>query len=77
MAKLAPPPISTLPNNELMDASMRDAIDLSNQWLSLFMSNQSAPLQWFIDSQSAWTVLQQEMWEEWCARFAGGVPIDG
>lgn len=50
------------------------------EWTHAIVGNlvglQALQLDMFIAWQRACSTLQQELWDEWTCRFAGGVPID-
>lgn len=51
-------------------------VDWSNALTQVLIESQRVPLQACLAWQQAMAATQQELWDEWTCRFAGGAPID-
>lgn len=59
------------------DAGFQAAIDWSTTLTRTLVDSQRVAWETVFALQKAMFNVQQELWDEWAARFAGGVPIDG
>ena len=50
--------------------------DYSNPWTQGLIQAQRVQWEALLSWQQSLTAIQQELWDEWTSRFAGGVPID-
>lgn len=58
-------------------AGMQAMMDWTNAMTRMYLESQRVPMQAFLAWQQSMAATQQELWDEWTCRFAGGVPIDG
>ena len=58
--------------NDEADAFQQLVADTMRQWTQA----QVVPLDAWLAWTRAFAAWQQEMWDEWAVRFAGGAPID-
>lgn len=63
-----------------VQAANESALPFPPNWFSALSENwwalQSAQWQAVTAWQQAWASMQQELWDEWAAHWAGGVRID-
>jgi hypothetical protein len=59
------------------ETAYQAALDLSSAMTRLVVEAQQLPLRSALAWQQAMVATQQELFDEWACRFAGGVPIDG
>ncbi|WP_038205717.1 hypothetical protein [Xenophilus azovorans] len=60
------------------------SVPLGDDWLALWVNFQRSLLGGWATQMGAlggwgacWRAVDRELWDQWAARFAGGVPIDG
>lgn len=56
---------------------LQAAMDWSTSLARTLVDSQRVVWETLFAVQKAMFDVQQELWDEWAARFAGGVPIDG
>jgi len=59
------------------DTGFQAAIDWSTAMTKTWVDSQRLAWEAAFAMQKAMFNVQQELWDEWTARFGGGVPIDG
>ena len=59
------------------DTNLQTAIDWSTALTQSMVDSQRLAWETVFALHKAMFDLQQELWDEWACRFAGGVPLDG
>ena len=59
------------------EEGLQAAMDWSTSLARTLIDSQRVVWETVFAVQKAMFDVQQELWDEWAARFAGGVPIDG
>lgn len=65
-----------IPQPPPVDLAFQAALDGPAAFARALIEVQQAPLQALFAWQCSLAAIQQELWDEWVCRFAGGVPID-
>lgn len=71
-------PASPLPASDHNDApdGIGSALQAINQFNSAWLNAQQLSLQLWAQNLLTWKAWQEELWDEWRARFCGGAAID-